>query len=325
MPSPQSPADILAIAGAFRQSRVLLSGFDLGVFTVLGKGPATSAEVAKAVGADARGTDRLLDALVAMALLEKVDGRFRNTVAAARWLDEASPNCLTGLRHQSQLYRAWGTLTGAVRAGASVLDPERPDFSLEAFIEAMDRRARETAAPLVARLDLSGVGRVLDVGGGSAIFSIAFCRARDDLRATVMDLPDVVALTKRYVAAAGLEDRIDTRPGDFHEAPFGTGYDLVFFSAIVHMCDEAENRRLMAKAFAVLNPGGRIVIQDFVMDESRVHPADGALFALNMLVNTAGGDTYTEAEMRDWLSAAGCTRVAFDDDPRTPLVIGFKA
>lgn len=325
MPAPQSAPDIMALAGAFRQSRVLLSGYDLGVFTVLGSGTASAAEVAARVGADVRGLDRLLDALVAIGMLEKSGGRFRNTPAAARWLDAASPDCLSSLGHQSQLFRAWDTLTAAVKAGTTVRDRARDGFNLEAFIEAMDRRARETADALVARIDLAGVGRVLDVGGGSGAFSIAFCRAREGLRATVLDLPDVVPLTARYVAAAGMQDRVSTVAGDFHEAPFGEGFDIVFLSAIVHMNGDDENRRLVAKAAAALKPGGRIVIQDFVMDDSRTTPADGALFALNMLVNTKAGDTYTLAEMRAWLEGAGCPRVTCDDsDPRLTLVIGHK-
>ncbi len=325
MPAPQSAADLMAIAAAFRQSRVLLSGYDLGVFTAIGGGSPTAAEVAQKVGADERGIDRLLNALVAIGVLEKTAGRFRNGAAAARWLDAASPDCLSSLGHQSQLYAAWATLTDAVKAGGSVRERRRDGSSLEAFIEAMDRRARDTANALAARIDLAGVDKVLDVGGGSGAFSIAFCRAREGLKATVLDLPEVVPLTARYVAAAGMQNRVSTVAGDFHDAPFGDGFDLVLFSAIVHMNGAEVNRRLMGKAFAALNPGGRIVIQDFVMGDDRTAPADGALFALNMLVNTGEGDTFTEAEMRAWLTDAGCARVTCDGaDARLALVIGHK-
>ena len=325
MPSFDSATDILDLASAFRQSRVLLSAFDLGVFTVLGQGAAASAVVAKAIPADARATDRLLNALAAIGLVEKTDGLFANTPAAARWLDGASPECLTSLGHASHLFTAWAGLTGAVRAGTTVRDRKRDGFDTAAFIEAMDRRARGIADALVAQIDLEGVERVLDVGGGSGAFAAAFCRARDGLVATVLDLPEVTQLTARYVAAAGFGGRVLLLPGDFHETPFGEGFDIVFFSAIVHMNGADANRRLMAKAFAALAPGGRIVIQDHIMDETRTRPADGALFALNMLINTEAGDTYTENEMRGWLLDAGCQRVEqAGESPRIALMIGHK-
>lgn len=325
MPDFETAADILSVANAFRQSRILLTGFELGIFSALGKGAADAAEVAARIAADPRGTERLLNALVGVGLLEKTDGLFRNGAAAARWLDTASPDCLTNLDHASHLYESWASLSGAVRAGTRVQARKRDESQTGAFIEAMHRRARGTADALVARIDLGGVKRILDVGGGSGAFSMAFCRAKPDLRASVLDLPDVVDLTARYLAEAGLESRVDLIPGSFKETPFGDGYDIVFFSAIIHMNSAQENARLMRKAVDALAPGGRVIIQDYVMSEDRIEPVDGALFALNMLVNTEAGDTFTEGEIAAWLMDAGCARVERDGrEARSSLMIGHK-
>jgi hypothetical protein len=125
----------------------------------------------------------------------------------------------------------------------------------------------------------------------------------------VFDLPDVVPLTARYVEAAGLSDRIFTVAGDYTTDVLPTGFDLVFLSAIVHSHSPEENTALLRKAAGSLDAGGRVAILDWIMTPDRIEPVRGAFFALNMLVGTRAGDTYTETEMRGWCEAAGLPRV----------------
>ena len=335
MSEPRKPAppatleDLQRMAMGYQQSRALLAAVELGLFTAVAGHPggAPSTAVAEAAGCDTRATDRLLHALAAIGLLRKVDGLFHLTEASERWLVEGAPDYLSGLRHTANTYKNWSTLDEAVQSGGAVIDTDwDTDAKRRDFIEAMHRRAQGAARELAQRLDLSDVWRVLDVGGGSGVWSMAMCRAREGLTATVLDLPNVTPLTREYIAAEGLEGRMDTQDGSYHEADFGHGYDLVFFSAIVHINSPAENRELMRKSFAALNPGGRIVVQDFIMDEDRTSPVHGALFALNMLVNTARGDTYTEGEIRAWLLDAGCeTTERAETGGKTPMLIGRKA
>jgi ubiquinone/menaquinone biosynthesis C-methylase UbiE len=315
-------------ARAFQPSRILLSGVELGVFAALRAGPRSSAELAVTLEADPRGTDRLLNALVALGLLTKQAGRFANTPAAARHLDPGSPDYLGGLGHTAHLWHTWSTLTEAVRAGRSVVVRRlegRAEEWFEAFIAAMHARAVGPAGGVAAAMGLKGVTRVLDVGGGSGAFSIAFARAEPGLRATVFDLPNVVPLTRGYIAEAGLSDRIETIAGDYHEDPFPDGLDLVFLSAIIHSNSLEENRALIAKCAGVLAPGGRVVVMDHIMSEDRTAPPRGALFALNMLVGTAGGDTYTESEIREWLAAAGLERIARRTTPMGDQLEGYRS
>jgi len=327
-----TPEGLMAMATAFQRSRALLTAVELGVFTALAQGeestgePMPSAEVAARIQADPRATDRLLNALTAMGLLRKEGGRFANTALTDVYLVKGRTEYMSNLGHTSHLYASWATLTEAVRKGGSVEESSAPSLDesrIAQFIEAMHRRALKSADSLVARLDLSGVNRLLDVGGGSGVYAMAFARARKGLQATVLDLPPVARLAKGYIQEAGMSDRVSVRHGDYRMGDLGLGYDLVFLSAIVHINSPDANRALVRKAAAALNPGGRIVIQDFVMEPERVFPQRGALFALNMLVNTPAGDTYTGQEIASWLKEAGCRAVEqMDSGPDTAMVIG---
>jgi SAM-dependent methyltransferase len=146
---------------------------------------------------------------------------------------------------------------------------------------------------------------MLDLGGGSAAYAIAFAQAHPQLSVEVLDLPDVLPLTQDYIRRAGLEARIRIRPGDLRSDRFGEGYDLVLLSAIAHMFSPAENRDLLGRIYHALAPNGRLVLQDFILEPDKTGPAFAALFSLNMLVNTEGGASYSEAEYDAWLRAAG--------------------
>ena len=315
-----TPEELHELAMAFQKSRIVLAAFKLDVFSAIGGESLPSAEIASRIKADARGTDRLLNALCALGLLEKKRGIFSNTKFSLRYLRRGGEEYLAGLGHSANLYQSWATLDEAVREGGSVLHrshKERSGDSLEYFIAAMHQRARLTAHVVVSKMDLSGVKRVLDVGGGSGMYSMAFARASEGLEAVVFDLPGVTGIAERYIASEGLSDRISTKGGNYLTDDLGAGYDLVFISAVMHINSYEENRMLASKAYKALNPGGRIAIQDQVMDEDRVHPEGGAVFALNMLVNTPHGDTYTESEIRQWLADAG-----FRDIRRIETVAG---
>jgi cyclopropane fatty-acyl-phospholipid synthase-like methyltransferase len=158
----------------------------------------------------------------------------------------------------------------------------------------------------------NGFQRMLDLGGGSAAYSIAFAQANPRLRAEVLDLPAVLPLTQDYIRRAGLEARIQTRPGDLRTDAFGEGYDLALMSAIAHMFSPEENRDLLRRIHQALAPNGRLVLQDFILEADKTSPGFAVLFSLNMLVNTTAGASYSETEYEAWLRGAGfreCKRV----------------
>jgi SAM-dependent methyltransferase len=319
---------LMELATAFQRSRPLLTAFELGLFTVLNEDARSSTETAEALGTEPHATDRLMNALVALGLLEKERGRFRNTAIAVTHLVQGRPDYLGGLGHTNHLWDTWSRLTEVVRVGhPSDLGAvsERGDEWLRPFIAAMHTRARQTASEIVRMLDLDGVARVLDVGGGSGAYSIAFARAGLGISAVVFDLPNVIPLTKMYIAQEGLAAEVTTAVGDYLSAPLGDGFDLVFMSAVIHSNAVDDNRLLFRKAAQALNPRGQLVVQDFLMAEARDGPLLPALFALNMLVGTPEGDTYTESEVRRWMAEAGFRDVRRTDTTfGTSLVVGRK-
>jgi SAM-dependent methyltransferase len=251
------------------------------------------------MGTDPRATGLLMNALAALELLENQDGVYRNTPVTGRYFTAGSKdNARPATMHTVLLWDRWSTLTECVRKGTSVQTGRAEDWT-ESFIAAMHRNASGRAPHVVRAAGAAGVRRMLDVGGGSGAYSIAFAQANPELHADIFDLADVVPIAQRHIREAGVEDRVKTCVGDLRADPFGTGYDLVFISQICHMLGVEGNRELIRKAYNALAPGGRIVIQDFIYGRT------AALFALNMLVGTQEGSTYTEDEYAEWLRAAG--------------------
>ena len=175
----------------------------------------------------------------------------------------------------------------------------------EAFIAAMHRNALERAPLVIDAVGTGGVRRMLDVGGGSGAYSIAFAAANPELRADILDLPTVAPIAERHIARAGLSDRVKTRAGDLRLDDYGSGYDLVFISAICHMLGPIENLAMLRKCYAAIAPGGRIVIQDFILEKDKTAPLNAAMFSLNMLVATERGSSYSEDEYAGWLREGG--------------------
>jgi (2Fe-2S) ferredoxin/SAM-dependent methyltransferase len=302
------PDDLNGRLRAFQESRALLTALELDLFTAVGDG-ASTADVTAMLHTDPRATEMLLNALVSLGLLFKQEGVFGNSRVATRYFTAGSrDNARPALLHTAHLWHRWSTLTDCVRAGTAVAHDEIADRGqnwTEAFIAAMHRNASERAPLVVRAVGAQNVRKVLDVGGGSGAYSIAFAQANSALRADILDLATVEAIARRHVEEAGVADRVNVRVGDLRFDGLGEGYDLVFVSAICHMLSPEENLDLLRRCRGALLPGGRIVIQDFILEADKTAPRSAALFALNMLVGTRGGSTYSEPEYAAWLGEAG--------------------
>jgi SAM-dependent methyltransferase len=323
-----TPSQLLEMVNSFRKSRILLTAHELNLFSILGFGSMSSTDVALTAGTNPRATDRLMNALVAMGLMEKKDSFFLNTTFAQTHLVKASPDFMGGLTHQVHLWKTWSTLTEAVIKGSSVTIRDsfekRDDAWLNAFLSAMHSRSQQ-AKEVAELIDLSGVKKMLDVGGGSGAFTYAFIRRNKNIVSTLFDLPKVVAITEKYIAMEGFTDSVKTLEGDYRKESWGTGFDLVLVSAVVHINSFEENQHLIKKCAGSLNSGGQLIIMDHIMNESRTEPEIGAIFAINMLVGTENGDTYTESEIRSWMADAGLTNIQFRQTPTgTSVLVGFK-
>ena len=307
------PGELMEIVNAFKMSRMILTGIELKIFDPISSGSMTSAEVAGSIGTDPRATDRLLNALSGTGLLIKTDGYFSNSPFSQKFLVTASPYFMNGLGHSADLWKTWSSLTEVVKSGKNTNDRgeinDRGPEWLESFIGTMHARGVAQGRELASMLDLSNTRRVLDVGGGSGAFTFGFIEKNPAITGVVLDLPNVTPITRKYVENAGFTGNVTTVDGDYHLAEFGHGFDLVLMSAIIHINNPEENRLLIQKGADSLAEGGQLVIMDHVMNEERTEPFIGALFALNMLVGTKHGDTFTESELRLWMEEAGLTEI----------------
>jgi len=312
MKESNSAEDIRELANSFRESRTFLTDFELKIFTVLDKHLMTSDEAAKKINADSRATDRLMNALCSMGLLKKVHGKFYNTDLSSKYLVEGKPEFMGGLYHTNNLWDTWSNLTDSVIKGSSIISnqnkTEKDDW-VKSFIGAMHYRGVNQGKIIAMMIDLTNVKRMLDVGGGSAAFSMEFVKRNPAINAVVLDLPYVIPLTKKYVSEAGLTNEFNFLEGDYLTRDFEGSYDLILLSAIVHINNFEQNKMLIKKCADALNKNGMIIISDFVMNDDRTKPYHGTLFSLNMLVGTANGDTYTEKEIREWFDSAGLSKI----------------
>ena len=303
------PDNLVQMIRGFMPSRVVLTALELDLFTAIGDG-GSAQQIASRISCDVRATEMLLNALVSLKLLAKHHGAYTNTPVAARFFVEGtSDSARQAQLHIANLWKRWTVLTDTVRNGTPVSCGPSPD-TVEPFIAAMDHNARARARAVVQAVQVNGAQRLLDLGGGSGAYSIAFAKASPDLHAEIVDSADVLPLTESYIRKAGFTDRISTHPGDMLTVPLESNtYDLVLLSAICHMFSPEENRQLLERAYQALAPHGRLVISDFVLEADKTAPRFATLFALNMLTATRAGNSYSEPEYANWLRRAGFAEI----------------
>jgi len=301
------PEDLLLTIRGFQESRAILTAIELNIFAVVGDG-ASATQVAAKLSTHPRATEMLLNALVSMGMLTKSAAVFHTTPVTAQFFaGESADDARAAMMHIVNLWHRWSTLTDCVRSGTSVARQEsaaRSSNWTDSFIAAMHRNAQARAPQVIRTVGVQGLHKMLDVGGGSAAYSIAFAQANLSLHVELLDLPDVLPIAQRHIDQAGLAQRIKPRPGDLRTDPLGQGFDLILISAICHMLGPDENRDLLKRAHAALAPNGRIVVSDFILEADKTSPKQAALFALNMLVGTRDGSTYSEDEYAAWLREA---------------------
>jgi len=327
--NPHRPEELLRLANNFMESRILLSAAELDLFTLLNSGPLSAQEVAVRIGANLRALTVLLDALSAMGLLSKRGETYRCEDSASVLSKDPPHSILPMLLHAAHLWKRWTNLTDVVQGTLVSKDGDRSFRSpeeLQAFIEAMHVIAAPRAQEIVAAANPSSAKALLDVGGASGTYTIAFLRAVPEMKATLFDKPEVIEMARERLGKEGMLDRVALVPGDFYQDELPPGHDLAFLSAIIHQNSSAQNLDLLNKVFRSLNSGGRILIRDHVMEPDRIHPRDGAIFAVNMLLGTPGGRTYTFDEIKTGLSRAGFSgiRLLKKGEHMDGLVEAFK-
>jgi ubiquinone/menaquinone biosynthesis C-methylase UbiE len=300
------------IAG-FRQMVLLHAAMELDVATRIGRGVTDAKSLARRCKANPRAMEILLDALCAIGFLQKSRGRYRNSPAARRFVSETSPESRKPkLRHSLQSTMAWVDLLETVAAGkpSTPHGSTRTSESTDNFIRAMDHNAREKAPPVVKACDLRGARSLLDLGGGPGTFALEFMKQHPGLEGAVFDLPATLRVTRRILKEKGYsKPPLKLIPGNFLIDPIPGQYGAILASNIMHMLSGKECAVVLKKAVRALNPGGVVIIHDFLLDRSRTSPPTAALFSVHMLVHTPGGRAYSGEEYRDMLRAAGCRSV----------------
>lgn len=303
---------ILELSRGYMGPLVLGAAARLNIWTVLGRQAKSAEQLAGEIGCDRRALTALLDALAAMGLLAKSGQGYVSPPEVFDLLSQDGPHSIYhAVHHIAVIQPRWAVLDEVVKTGVPYTlreGYEPPAGALTSFIEAMHVFSRPEADKVVAQVDLGDATRLLDVGGGPGTWTLAFLNANPNLRAVLFDRPEVIPIARRHVEAEGMAERVTLSPGDFYTDELPDGCDAAWVSAIIHMNSRQQNRELFAKVNRVLSAGGQIIIRDHVMDESHTRPVSGAMFALNMLVSTAGGGTFTFAEIAEDLAAAGFGR-----------------
>lgn len=337
MGSALTPEGILQLGMAFWSSKALLSAVELGLFTELAKAPADANTLVQRLGLHARSARDFLDALVALKMLERDDGIYRNTPATDLFLDRAKASYVGGILEMAnaRLYGFWGALTEALQTGqpqneskgvsedlfgSLYADPDR----LKGFLAAMSGISTGPAQAIASKFPWTSYRTFVDVGCAQGMVPVTFARSHAHLSGYGFDLPKVQPIFKEFVNRNGVSDRVSFRAGSFFEDPLPQA-DVVIMGHILHDWDLEQKRALIASAHKSLPKGGALVVYDAIIDDERRVNAFGLLMSLNMLIETAGGFDYTGAECQTWLREMGFskTRVVPLVGP-TSMVVGQK-
>ena len=329
-----TPERITQMAWGYAAPLMLEAGVRNGVFDALDSGPKSLEELVQQTGASARGLRALLNALAGLGILTKDSGRFALAPDAAAFLVSGKPGYLGGLMRlaSGQMIPPWLKLTDIVKKGGPDLrgiDSEQagtPFF--QELVNAIFPLSYGPAQALARGLKLAGSGkavRVLDLGAGSGVWGIALAESSPHVKVTALDWPGVLDLTRKNTVRHGVQDRFNFVAGDLTSADFGSGYDIAVLGHILHSEGEQRSRTLLRKIFAALAPGGALAIQEFLVEPDRSGPPVALIFAVNMLVNTDQGDTWSFQEIAGWLRDAGFENVRQLDAPGpSPLILANR-
>jgi len=333
-PTQVTPERIMQFAWGYAPPLILESAIRNRVFDVLDEGPKTPEDLAAAAGISTRGAAAITDALVGMNFLSRDQaGMLSLTPESATFLVRSKPSFMGGmiLHTSGQLIPRWLMLNEAVKTGepASAVNQEDAgsDF-FEQFVTDIFPLSYPAAKTLAGSFDLAGATgsvSVLDLAAGSGVWGIALAQSSPNVSVTAVDWPAVLPTTRKTVEKFGLGDRFSFSPGDLLSADFGTGHHIATLGHILHSEGEARSRDLLAKTFNSLASGGTIAIAEFLVNKDRTGPMNGLLFAVNMLVNTDEGSTWSFEEISSWLTDAGFVKPRTLDSPGpSPLILATR-
>jgi 2-polyprenyl-3-methyl-5-hydroxy-6-metoxy-1,4-benzoquinol methylase len=320
----------MQFAWGYAPPLILEAALNFRLFDLLDQSPKTVQELAAQTGASARGLTAILNALVGLELLARWGSRYALTPESASFLVSTKPAYHGGFfQHMTrQVLPHWMQLTEAVRTGRPVVrgndEATGAEFFAD-FVEGLFPLSYRAAQALGGHLGIPESTKrisVLDIGAGSGVWGIALAHQSPHVTVQAVDWPRVLQVTKAIARRHGVGDRLETSAGDLLEADFGAGHHVATIGHILHSEGRERSRQLLRKTFKALAPGGTIVISEFLPNNDRTSPPTPLIFAVNMLVHTEAGDTFTFTEIAGWLKEAGFKNPRLLEAPApSPLIL----
>lgn len=293
----------------YRRAVVLLAAAELGIFDyILDHRRSSARQLSTHFGWERRGTEIILNALCGLDYLTKKQGWFTISPAIKKVFNQKEfPLLKEWLHHEWRLLNRWVHLPEVVRTGKPFREPEKKSLhrNHRNFILSMAHREKQNIQSVVKKINLNGCHYLLDLGAGPGLFAAAFAEKYPQLHAIIFDTPDTAPIARQFFTKSTARNRLRFMAGDFLTDPIGSGYDAVLLSSVLHIYSPDENRKLLQKVYQSLQPGGKIFIRDFLLNQPKTSPLIGVLFAVNMLINTERGNAYSLAEMKNWMKEAG--------------------
>ncbi len=317
---------ILNLGRSFWDAQVLLTAVRLKVFDFLNS--FTDAEsLADKLKVDARALRMLLDALTSLGILEKKSNIYKNKDKYADFLTSSSDKSVTSiLNHYYNMWQDWGNLIESIKTGKSSDNRKKDPEENYHFINGMDNLTKFYKENILSNIDFMSAKKILDIGSGPATYLREMLKKNPTLKGVILDLPQATVVAKEKLRDEGLLNRVDFIEGSLEDKNFGSGYDIVLISQVLHSLKKELCQLAIEKSFGALKKGGKIYIHEFYLNEKRTAPKDNIVFCLNMLLHTDGGDNLTVNEIKDLLSNVGffISKTILLKKPPTVLIEGTK-
>ena len=302
--------EIITILTGFQPTCVLMTANELNLFDAIADRPVSAQAVADELSQSLKGTERLLNALAAMGLVNKTGDHYQLHAEWQPFVTRSGERTMNQwISLVSDHLETWSKLPDFIRTGQPIRslmdmlgnDPKK----MRAFIDAMHNKALQATWRIARELPVGEAKRLLDVGGGPGTYALEWCKLHPHLQATVFDIEPVTQVAQDYIQKYGLQDRVQTVAGNFNTDPLPSGCDLILLANVLHMYDADHAQQLVGKAAEALEAGGRLIINGLCTDAGQTGPLMDVLFYLNMGMSTEGGRAHPVPEMIQWLTDAG--------------------